>query len=57
MYIGDSEVYRLFYQQEHLMPRGVTIQINPIPEIHEGKDGKKLHVWKAKRLLSLEKNK
>jgi hypothetical protein len=57
MYLGDNEDYTPFYQKEHLMPRGVTIQINPIPEIHEGKDGNKLHVWKAKRLLSLEKNK
>lgn len=57
MYIGDNEDYSPFYQKEHLMPRGVTIKIDQIPEIHEGDDGKKLHVWKAKRLLSLEKTK
>lgn len=55
-YVGDNEDYSPFNQKEHIMPRGVTLQIDPEPEIHEDSEGKKLHVWKAKRMLSMENN-
>ena len=53
-YIGNYRAFNLF---EHVMPRGVTLKINPQPDIYEDSTGKKLHVWKAKRLLSLENQK
>jgi len=54
-YVGDNEDYSPFMQKEHIMPRGITLKINPVPEIHEDDEGNKLNVWKAKRLASLEK--
>ena len=54
-YIGDNDAYSPFGQKEHIMPRGVTLNIDPTPEIHEDSDGVKLHIWKANRLISTEK--
>lgn len=56
-YVGDNQDYSDFAQKEHIMPRGVTIKVNPVPDIHQDPTGTKLHVWNARRLLSLEKNK
>ena len=55
LYIGDNDDYSGFMQKEHIMPRGVTLKIDPNPEIHEDSTGNKLNVWKARRLASLEK--
>lgn len=55
VYLGDNHDYTPFNQKEHIMPRGVTLSIDSTPDVYTDSEGKKIHVWKAKRLLSLEK--
>ena len=54
LYIGDDEDTSGFQQKEHISPRGMTLHINPTPEVHEDSNGAKLHVWSAKRLREEE---
>jgi hypothetical protein len=56
-YIGNDEDYTPFSDDEFIHPRGTTLKIHPEPTKYDLEDGKECHVWKARRLIGMEKNK
>jgi hypothetical protein len=55
MYIGNDEDFTPFRDNEFITPRHTTLNIEKEPTKYEMKNGTEIHVWKAKRLIGLEK--
>lgn len=57
LYVGDNEDFSPFRHKEHIAPRGITLKVNPDPEVHMDNMGNTVHVWHATRHLKYEKDK